>query len=117
MSALSFDSGLDLCPDVRGKNKEGVGRERDVRVSSFKKELYELWKTSRQKWIKFLEEQTYGKVQEYGEQQASHVHDTQPFETGDRDFGKKASLSKEELTQMWREEDRETKKVQDFKVN
>ena len=36
-------------------------------------------KTSRQKWIKFLEEQTYGKVQEDGEQQATHVQDMHPF--------------------------------------
>ena len=30
-------------------------------------------KTSRQKWIEFLEEQTYQKLQEHGEQQATHV--------------------------------------------
>ena len=30
-------------------------------------------KTSRQKWIEFLEEQTYQKLQERGEQQATHV--------------------------------------------
>ena len=49
-------------------------------------------KTSRQKWIEFLEEQTYGKVQDCGEQQATRIQDTHPFKTGDCDHGKKACV-------------------------
>ena len=50
-------------------------------------------KTSRQKWIEFLEEQTSGKVQNRGEQQATHVQDTHPFEICDSDHGKKAGVA------------------------
>ena len=49
-------------------------------------------KTSRQKWIEFLEEQTYGKVQDRCEQQSTHIQDTHPFKTCDRDHGKKAGV-------------------------
>ena len=44
------------------------------------------------KWIEFLEEQTYRKVQDRGEQQATYVQDTHPFQTGDRDHGKNAGV-------------------------
>ena len=50
-------------------------------------------KTLKQKWIEFLEEQTYGYVQEHGEQPATHVQDMHPFETGDRDHGKKGGVA------------------------
>ena len=39
-----------------------------------------------------MEEQTYRKVQEHGEQQARHVQDTHPFETSYHHHGKKAGV-------------------------
>ena len=73
-------------------------------------------KTLKQKWIEFLEEQTYGYVQEHGEQ-VTHVQDTHPSRPVTVIMGRKPVLLKGELTQIWRDENKETKKVPHFKGN
>ena len=43
-------------------------------------------KTSRQKWVEFLETQTYGQVQSTDSHQTAHTHDTYPEKTRNTDL-------------------------------